>query len=881
MSKIEMVENGSERMSGFARWDGRKTLLALLAVLAVTAGVFWRGLEGQFVYDDLLLIERNPSIKGLGQGLAHLGEIFGGSYWNFLDERTAQGIGYWRPLSALYLALGYWIGEGSALGFHALSLLAHLAATWAAFRLATRLSGDARVGLGAALLFGLHPVQVESVAWASAVNTPLAGLFSLLALDAFLAWRQAGSRGLPWGACAAFLLGLGCKETSVAVVPLAIALDLARSLQAGRSAWSPLWRAYAGFVAVGLVYYAARVMVFGTWGAGLERITTDFDVSAARLGLLRIELLGGFLGLLAWPLDLETFRPFRPELSLLDPSLLLALFSLALLSVLMVLALRRRASLFLAALTIVPAALLPVIVRVESLGVFPLSDRFTYLSVFGWALLIAALMQRIEPRKAAAVVGVLALGYATLSWQRVRVWQDEETLFRSAVSESPDTPYVHWGLGRVLLEDFRTQGDPARLAEARAAFERAQDLCEAVRLGEHRVYATSHDTLQSNLGLGWSLTLEAQTQRVPEHEAARLVFLSVTRSYPGSEEGFTGLGVVEYHSGNYAEAKAALRRALEINPKYAEAHFNLGLVLLENQELGEARAHLERNLELRSDHVPGLIWLAGAVHNSGDTGAAVDLAQRARAIAPDNPEPLMLLGELNASLGHWNEALRWFDRALQADAGNGRAYLEQAKTLIALDQKESAISSLIKACGLMPRNFEAHYNLSALALAEGRVHEVLPYTVRAYELSSDDPIGERLAQLLSELATAETDLPTDLATIDYHKKRYDQALVWTRRVLAERPNDGRTLLVHGLILIKQGQLDEAADALRRACPALPGDFRPRHELGELLLELGRKEEALPYLEQALELLGEEGADDGLRRAVRGSIQTSIEVLRGG
>jgi 4-amino-4-deoxy-L-arabinose transferase-like glycosyltransferase len=106
-----------------------------------------------------------------------------------------------------------------------------------AYGLALRLARDRGAAFFAGLLFGLHPLQVEGVAWISALSDPLSGLFALLALYAFVRWRERGSRGVPALAALAFGLALLAKEAAVAVLPLALVIDVLRprdDLPAGR-----------------------------------------------------------------------------------------------------------------------------------------------------------------------------------------------------------------------------------------------------------------------------------------------------------------------------------------------------------------------------------------------------------------------------------------------------------------------------------------------------------------------------------------------------------------------------------------------------------------------------------------------------------------------
>src|SRR6187399_2197669 len=119
-------------------------------------------------------------------------------------------------MASLALVVGYKVGGGEPWAFHVLSLVFHVAATLFAWRLALRLTRSPSTAFFAALLFGLHPVHVESVAWISALNDPLFGMFALASLDSFVRWREEDSVGSAWKAAVWFLAALLSKELAIA-----------------------------------------------------------------------------------------------------------------------------------------------------------------------------------------------------------------------------------------------------------------------------------------------------------------------------------------------------------------------------------------------------------------------------------------------------------------------------------------------------------------------------------------------------------------------------------------------------------------------------------------------------------------------------------------
>ena len=139
----------------------------MVLVLVAVALVHLRALGGDFILADGPLVSENAALRHPESLAALLGEPLFGE-WR-----------YWRPLAALFLSGGLALGGGEAWGIHAMAWVCHLIAVWVAGAVVRRVTGDPTLAWTVALWFGVHPVQVESVAWASALNEVLWGAFAL------------------------------------------------------------------------------------------------------------------------------------------------------------------------------------------------------------------------------------------------------------------------------------------------------------------------------------------------------------------------------------------------------------------------------------------------------------------------------------------------------------------------------------------------------------------------------------------------------------------------------------------------------------------------------------------------------------------------------
>ncbi len=842
----------------------RTPLWMLPVVLLVTALVYWPALDGELVYDDLQMIARNPEITQLGNIPNH----FTQSYWDFLGDESADYTGYWRPLTATMLTVAYVLGGASVAAFHALCILVHLAATAVAFFFARRVTGDAWIGFFAALLFGLHPVHVESVAWITALNDPLFGLFGLLSLDAFLRWRDRGSVGIPLAAALWLVPALLAKELAFAVVPMALAIDLGRRRTEGDGEGilggftAPL-RAYAPFVAVGFAYYLARAAVFESPAAGLDRITTGFGVGAARLVELRVELLGGALQLLALPLDLNLFRPFKPTLPPGD--LVLPIVCLLLTAGGIVWALVKQARPAALALLFMPAGVVPILLRVESLGRFPLSDRFLYLPVLGFTLLVALGLLKLRPRWLGfAALTAIAAVYSYLSFDRIGVWSNEVALFRSTVEADPRSPYAKWGLGRALLDRYGQTGDRVYLDEAFGVYESAQDLLEEVLDDpDTDVFASSTDFLQVNLGFAWCLILEAQIDDYRDFDTPIAVLEQVLeRAYEVRDSPYveplelelvhTAIGVAHALAGRTASAEKAFRAALAENPNYPEAHSNYGKLLLDAGDPKRARVHLDRALEQRPESFKDRFLLARALFEDGWPEQAAEVARELHAESPEEPETMVLLATIEGLRKNPSGSLAWVDRVLAVAPDHPGAWERKAQALLALNENQEAIVAYRRAAQLNPRSFAVHYDFAVILLRSGAVDAGLPYLVTAYALCPDPNLYVQIRETLLQLPI-DAEQATQLGNVERLRKRFDDAELWFDRAIGFDPENGEVLFHKARLLRDRGDLAGAADLMARSCELLPERFVPRFEYGLVLADLRRSDEAIASLERALEI----------------------------
>jgi protein O-mannosyl-transferase len=740
---------------------------ALLGFALVVLGIliYGRSLSGAFVYDDLRLIAANPRVTGE----AGFAESLFGSFWGF--DGNEGMVGYWRPVTILVFRSTAALGAG-ALGFHIVSLLVHLGAGLAAWRLASSILRSEPLGFLAGAIFLAHPINVEAVVWASSLSDPLCGLFALLAGLGWYRWRERGSLGLPWVALGSFALCLGSKEQGATLLPLLFLLDTLFFSKG--TTQRPLWRpsgAAAGLALVAATYYAARVFVFGDVLAGFDRVNAELDMGFARAMWFRVEAFGEFLSLLLGAAPPELFRPFYPVVQATSGGALLAIALLLGWAALTATALRKQVRAPLFALLFVPIALSPILVNPNAAGQFPISDRYLYTAVFavslGAAWMAGELLKTLGARAAWATGALVVAALALLSSQRTTVWSSEEILFRQAVQENPSNPFVHWSLGRSLLDRHQETSSLEALQEAHLHFlvsltlgtevedattwsDAGAPLLSKLELYEsslqsmpapplappattETIWISKNDRLQAQLGHGYAELYQADLAG-STCEPALAIFAAAAQFDGASHEVRIALANAHLAQGNLlraeqspqaeaaalAEFRAALTSSSEAkddSPNAPEAWSLFAKSCVGLADWQQAIVAFQTALALRAEDYSLVLDLARCLIEAGQPHLAKTHLDTIPLGDVSYAEGRYTLSLLYAKDGKFQAAIDVVDKLLEQQPGNAQALLLKAKARLALEETPLALEAFQAARLANPRSFEAHYAVASILLA--------------------------------------------------------------------------------------------------------------------------------------------------------------------
>jgi len=697
----------------------RRDLIVALLLALVTLAIYGPTVRHDFInYDDGGYIYRNPQVQA---GLTKTGLIW---------ALTAFTESNWHPLTWLSHMLDCQL-FGLRPGWHHLvSVLFHVANSILLFWVLKRMTAAPWRSAMTAALFALHPMHVESVAWAAERKDVLSTLFWMLTMGAYARYAEHSgmTRYLP---VAAFLaLGLMSKPMLVTLPLVLLLLDywpLARirvgkgAASARQRSGSPAKEAERGkslgrlvveklpllVLAIGSCLVTVVAQSAGGALTPVERLSLHDRVANALMAYLK------YIGMAFWPAGLAVYYPYPtalPAWQWIGAAMTLAVVSAV------VLWQRRRRRYLLGGWLWFLGTLVPVI-GVVQVGTQAMADRYTYIPYVGLFL---------------AVVWGLAELAAARELHSLNVGRGGRP--------RPDRRRAEPGVAHPgVVGWFRSQGVlPLRMGiiamSIAAVFGCAvtawfQVSCwrNSITLFEHSLEVTAgSDVAQDSLGLA------LMAQRRPK------------------------------------EAIMHYREALRINPFFGPTHYNLGNALEAVGKPDEAIESYRTSLRLRPDLLRARERLVTVLLGAGKRDEAVDQCRLFLRDAPNHHEVRLLLAKALMAQGKTDEAITELQSLLRIHPGQSEvqgllalAFAELGNALMDQGRNEDAIVRLRESLGLNPAQADVHATLGRSLARAGRNREAIAEYREALRLAPDHLAG--LNNLAWVLATSPDSSPGDVA----------------------------------------------------------------------------------------------------------------------
>lgn len=571
-----------------------------LTLLAMTLLAYLPALRAGYIWDDQALMQ-NPLIFDPA------------GFWKlWLQPSLNVSESHYWPMvySTFWLEFRLW--GWNPIGYHAVNIMLHGSCVILLWRLLARLRvpGDWL----AAVLFALHPVHVESVAWVIERKDVLSGVFYLGAALAYLHFEST-RRKEPY--LLALLLFAAAMLSKSIVISLPLALGLVLWWRQGRLGWRDL----APLLPLALV---AAVLTFADLHRFRDIVVLDDHTHLTLPERLQLsgQAIWFYLGKLVWPHPLVMFYPkwtiSAGALSWLPLGGGIAVF------VTLLATCRRLGRGPLAAAIFFVLTLGPILglVKYGFMELAWVANRFQYLASIGPLVLFAAVLHKFLKNSArSAVVMILLLACAALTWRQAVIYQDVLKVSQHCAAVYPNNWFAHFLVGSAYNLKVRH-------AESVAAFREAQ------RLKPGGCYEVSYRLAKGLDRLG--RTQEALDQ-----------FKDMLRLKPDYPEGRNDFGAFLFNRNHPREALEQLQEALRLRPHYSDALSNMGGALLKMGRKADAEKYIREAVAARPQSAQFHFNLAMVLLEQNKRQEGIDQLREATALDPSMKNAHNILMQLS------------------------------------------------------------------------------------------------------------------------------------------------------------------------------------------------------------------------------------------
>lgn len=699
-NKINFIQKGTDT------FQDKLSLYFLFGILITTGIIYAKALSNELLnWDDDSYIINNTLIQNLNT--ESLIKIF-----------TTFFTGNYHPLTLLSYALEYKFVGAEPFLYHLDNLILHLANSALLFYFLIQFTGS-RISAGiTTLLFAVHPLHVESVAWAAERKDVLYTFFFFLSMIFYEKYLES-RKSLHYGLLILFFI-LSCISKGMAVVlPAALlALDFA----AGRKMNTetiirqklPLWIIALGFGIIAIIAQEKAIRD--------EKIFSHLDnIFIASYGYVL------YLWKTLVPYRLSCFYPYPVK----SAGMLPGQFYAALLAVILsgFLAWKYRnthrwavgAYLFFIATIIMVSQILPV-------GAAVAADRYFYLASVGIFLMAGEGLRRFmqtNPAKAKLAMGLVlsvCVIYSGLTWKRVQVWENSYELFTDVIDQYPFATFAYNNIGTY----FQLKKEPAK---ALAFYEKSVQVNKNYDLGYINLAIAYNDMkeyekaismgergmqLNPNSYDGWA-SLGFAYDNLRMYDKAINAYQNALKLQPDNTSIPLSLANALRNAGKWDEAIAMYNAQLAQDPNSADVLNNLGYTLAQLKRFNEAEELLNKALKLKPDLSAIYNNLGYTYAMQGRFDASIAIMEESIRRNPKSAESYNNLGNAYGMQGKNEMALQMFRKSIEIDSTFSDAWNNLGIAYLNQRQNDLALQHYIKAARLgniSARSFLQSQNVS-------------------------------------------------------------------------------------------------------------------------------------------------------------------------
>ena len=552
-------------------WYKKSAILGLVVIFSSLA-VYINSLSGDFIWDDIEQIADNPVIKDI----RNIPSFFTSDLWRLISNPTI-GSYYYRPFFLLSLAVDYNTWGLNPFGYHITNLILHAISSFMVYLLGRRLFSNHIPAFIGSMLFAVHPVHIESIAWISGRTDPMAAVFFLLSFYLYILFRDGKGFIMLIFSLIAYFFSLLSKEIGITLPLLLFVYELSFKQQQDKHSHPPLTKGEWGdfrdnririlqiagmYLVISVAYLYIRALVLGE-AIGQSSSSPPIDKRI----YTSFGIILDYIWIMILPVNLKVLYDTPLKESFFDWKVIFSLFLLAAVFISTLLSYRKDKTVFFIAvwffITILPVS------NIVPLKPTMMAERLVYIPSIGICLLGGLVSYKIcrigSPlfSYSKAFIPIMFSILSLITFQRNKLWANETVYFEKAVEDAPQNAYAHHNLGDV----YRKTG---RMKQAISEWQKAVEI------------------------------------------------------YPLHPEANNSLANVALMQGDYPEAVRRYRVALKGRPENSESHYNLALALERLGNTDEAISHYREFIGRASPNYQNIIEQVAERLRVGDRGKGQD-----------------------------------------------------------------------------------------------------------------------------------------------------------------------------------------------------------------------------------------------------------------
>jgi len=770
---------------------------------------------------------------------------------------------YWHPLAWLSHMLDcqlYGLDPGK---HHLTSIIFHIANSLLLFIVFKWMTGAFWRSALVAILFAIHPINVDTVVWITERKNVLSTFFWMLTMLAYVYYSNQPSFHRYLLIFLVFALGLMTKPMLVTLPCVLLLLD---HWPLGRFSYRELSNnrnietnkatiaGSRGSTPFQLVLEKIPLFALAVLSVSLSSLSVKNYGNVISMSLVPMKLRIAnalvsyvkYISKMIWPQDLAVLYPYPRMVPLWQT--LGALVLLIGISFFMIRSIKRTPYFIIGWLWFL-GTLVPVIGLVQ-VGLWPaMADRFAYVPLIGLFIIVAwgapELVAQWRRKKIWLTVSatILLSTLMVVAWKQVEYWKNSITLFEHTLKVTSNNSIAHNNLGTALQNQGRTEEAIEHYLQAlriKPDYEEAHNNLGNVLKNQGRTKeAIAHylkalrikpDFVEAHNNLGNVMENQGRTEEAIAH------YLEALRIKPDYEEAHYNLGTILEKQGLIDKAIAHYLEALRINPDYMKAHNNLGNALKKQGLIDEAIAHYLEALRINPDFEKAHYNMGTALRDQGNFEEAMAHFQEAIRLKPSYKDAYVGLGVVLTGQGNQKQAIAHFEEAIRIDSECPDAYHNLGVALRELGNFKEAIHHSRIVLGIKPDHAKAFFNLGVALKDQGNLEEAIFNFKEALQINPD---------------LIESHYQLGVALVDHG--RLDEAKHHFSEVLKTQPDHKKAHNDFGVVLTRQGRLEEALVHFREALRIEPDDATAHGNIGSILAQQGNLKEAIFHFQEALRI----------------------------